>query len=907
MKRITALILLIVLVVTAIPVYADEQVVNGYIKDTETGEITGLSHDTLAKGSPDASSNKISIAFFGDSIMAGRDGRYLVTPREGASPGSYMTLVSESEQIPGVIESMLPDNYECFNYGLGGTGYINQGTSYSALSNIKGRDLSNMDYVVICYGSNDYSPIFYKMDKTTQCSQEVIKKNLAIYRAQIEACLDAISGPEIILVAPWRHIGNGLENWALKSIDPMVKEIAEARGITYISQSSCPLQSGAFSDGTDSDVMGATSLYNNKPQYHPSSDGYAILGEWLFEQIEDIVVPPAPEITLNGLNDNGFIKSSSELSLSINAPSFDKAVITINGETTEIQETSYQFNFGEAENTETGTYEIEVTAYNKVGAYATENYIVKLDNYSPRATITGVTKEFYSEDVSVGKSVEEANIDSISFTMNNEETEGKKVTEEGNYSIYLEVTDKAGNASTDEKSFVIDKTNPVVAISGDYNGFAKALSDITVNTEDSNIDNVIIKIKKGEEIVKTLNGGESITLEDIEGEESDNTSYTLNIEATDKAGNKTTLSKDIHIDNKLPDISFNINKEYYNEPVTIEVTTGEENVESITVSVTKDGENIGDVRNLTEDGSYTVKAVITDIVGNTYEREVSFVIDTRIPTVSLAGDKNGFVKSLDEVSIEAKDDNLNTTMTKVYLGEELVKTFHGTPTTLEGIETPENDTTVYVIKVTALDKAGNETKEEYKITVDNKDPDIKFNVNDKAFLNKAVSIEVTTSEENVEEIILTGTFNGEKITDLSNLEADGEYTAKATIIDKIGNSTKKEISFTIDTTKPEVNLEGLNENGYVKSLDELTVIASDTNYDGMTVDVTKEESLKVYETNEIELNIETLDDRNVDSEEYTVSVTAKDKAGNIAQKDFKVMRDNSAPRIKFDGTEEDAI
>ena len=148
--------------------------------------------------------------------------------------------------------------------------------------------------------------------------------------------------------------------------------------------------------------------------------------------------------------------------------------------------------------------------------------ITNIDTTAPVITVKNIIdKMSYNEDVIPEVSLsEEAK---ISMTLNGKAYDGSAITAEGKYVLTVDAVDAAGNkAKTVTLNFTIDKTSPVITISGVEDG-----KEYT--------DKVTPKVVTSEQAVvtMTLNGkaydGSAITAEG---------KYELTVNAVDAAGNK---------------------------------------------------------------------------------------------------------------------------------------------------------------------------------------------------------------------------------------------------------------------------------------------------------------------------------------------------------------------------------
>lgn len=155
----------------------------------------------------------------------------------------------------------------------------------------------------------------------------------------------------------------------------------------------------------------------------------------------------------------------------------------------------------------TGSYRLWVKAYDKAGneVIATSE-IYKLDNTSPTISLTEEMKEIYGKTSEISLEivendsgiasvkyvfvlVGEENPAEASYKQNKENKVYTDVTSDGEYRLFVIVTDKAGNETRAafENKFLVDVKVPLIK-GVSTNGYYK--NDLTIEVEDGNLTNV---------------------------------------------------------------------------------------------------------------------------------------------------------------------------------------------------------------------------------------------------------------------------------------------------------------------------------------------------------------------------------------------------------------------------------
>lgn len=260
------------------------------------------------------------------------------------------------------------------------------------------------------------------------------------------------------------------------------------------------------------------------------------------------------------------------------------------------------------------------------------------------------------------------------------------VTNDSNdLTLYVKLTDRAGNTTLEQKSFSIDKTAPTIQVDYDnneayYSSYYKASRKATITITERNFD------AKGVVLVTTNNKGvlpavtKWITAKNEENPDlSTHTAtidyiaegdYTFEIAYTDQAGNKAkTRSKETFtVDTTVPNISVNFenaiykdgkNQHWYAKDVAFNVLASDRGAGIYTVDIIINGVSIKTDSNkkaintkfyenrtweegfiintnqvkIAEDGSYTIVITVTDNAGNQKVYEHKLFKDDRNPEI----------------------------------------------------------------------------------------------------------------------------------------------------------------------------------------------------------------------------------------------------------------------------------
>ena len=228
---------------------------------------------------------------------------------------------------------------------------------------------------------------------------------------------------------------------------------------------------------------------------------------------------------------------------------------------------------------------------------------------------------------------------------------------EGENKIAVNAVDMFGNKADLEIPVVLDKTAPIVTVSGveDGKAYNTSVTPAAVSNKDGNVYMTINdKVFDGKPI-------------SAEG------TYTLKAYATDYAGNISKLTTiNFTVDKTAPVISASVvDGKQYNTKVLPNVKTNE----SSKITMTLNGKAY-DGSEITEEGNYSLVINAVDAAGNASTKTINFVIDKTAPVITVLGVTEGqkYDGSLDAPSFNAGNDKLTVTLDGTsYDGKAIVK------------------------------------------------------------------------------------------------------------------------------------------------------------------------------------------------------------------------------------------
>jgi large repetitive protein len=698
----------------------------------------------------------------------------------------------------------------------------------------------------------------------------------------------------------------------------------------------------------------------------------------------------APNLTITGVENGSSYREAKIIEVNVEEENPNIAEFTVIRKGLDGKEvpSSVEIKDGKAtfKAEEDGEYMVKLAADDRAGNKTEKSVTFKLDTKEPAISISeDVDGKYFKDSKELTITVEDLTLDLLktiltvkkgldtydigSWILNLFKAEVKhNFTDEGRYEIGLSSTDNVGlSKEMDPVTFTIDKTYPVLVIENITDGEQlKEARDVKVSVTDSNIDwdKTHLKVtrngfdffnKVGEEVSKTHKFEEDGI-------------YVMNLESTDKAGNKKTHDPiTFTIDKSQPELNISgvENGEHYEKLEGLELSIEDLTflVKDISLEVTKDGEpyDLGDgkweeslskgglkraIRKLIfdQDGDYELNLRTKDLLGNESSLgPIKFTIDNTDPIVSISGiDEGAFVQKGKSVNINVKEHNYEHNDVKITVTRQ--KELEGPKEEYrigEWKNTGEdanlshtfNEDGDYELIVEAKDKAGNKAvRQTLEFTVDNEKPkikitgadqysynsiskEIKIKVDERNYSNNNVGITVTRNVE------VDGTSvdfpigvwkNVNKVSDLSYVfNQDGEYQINVNATDAAGNIGETEkLLFTIDKIDPELSITGVDNEHNYRTDKPVNFSIADRNIDLSQTNLKVQRNGKDYNIGELSLTGKTSAVKTFTfSEEgsYVVTLDTKDKAGRGDHDKREFIIDKTNPVVDIDGVDNNSF
>ncbi|UKA04477.1 Ig-like domain-containing protein [Photobacterium damselae] len=424
------------------------------------------------------------------------------------------------------------------------------------------------------------------------------------------------------------------------------------------------------------------------------------------------------------------------------------------------------------------------------------------------------------------------------------------------------IEDVAGNQETLEKTVIVDTETSVTAHLSSSQDHGTSTSDNITNTKSGIIidgtgeaGSSIKLVVDGMEHTTTVdpNGTWEINVGALSGFDCNGVEHRYKVTATDEAGNVKSYESSVTVDNINPTLinltlvgdsgESSTDWKTNSKGIVIKGDTRDGGittiyVDGIAVKSGVSGEWTCDLGNR-KDGTYKVKIETTDVAGNVISDEKELVVRREVAlSGGITTDGDSGVSHTDGVTKFHRppfggDASPFAKITLVVTDSEGVKTTMHTTADKNGkweIGSSEFSGSlhegIYNYVIEANDEFGNTASIKDKLIIDSSesvsvglssasntglvDADNMCN-RDKPQLTGNVgssddSVDIDVKNEDgttVQHLVGRVSESGEWVADVANGLADGVYTATATARDKAGNIATKDLTFTIDTHKPE--------------------------------------------------------------------------------------------------------
>ena len=541
---------------------------------------------------------------------------------------------------------------------------------------------------------------------------------------------------------------------------------------------------------------------------------------------------------------------------------------------------------------------------------------------------------------------------------------------DGNHSVTVTVTDRAGNVGSGERSVEVATAAPTLGIN-------TIAGDDVINAAEKGADLILTGTSnqpEGTQIVVTLNGKSYTAEADADGAWSvtvpatdvsalDDARYSVTASVTDRVGNGGSAAHEVLLDSALPGVSINaiasdnvINAE---ELKVDQILSGSavNAAEGDTVSVNVGGHSFtttvqpdlswsvalpADVLAQLGNGSLTAVVTVTNGHGNVGSAERGFTIDANLPGLrvdTLAGDDviNSLERGQDLV-VSGSSDRLpaGTAVTVTIGGKDYQATVDasgGWRAVVPKEDVGSWDEGQVTLSVSATTPAGNAVAIEHGVSVDLSEVSVSINpVTGDNVLNaaeKGQDLVLSGATANVEAgREVTVTFGGRDYqaavdaegnwtltvpaADLAGLK-EGDASVQASVSNHSGNQGESSWSFSVDTVAPTLTIDPVSGDNILNAAEAgapLTISGTSSAEAGQQITVTfnhKEYTATVDDGGRWTLDVPAADMAGIANGDSPISAAVADKAGNPAAADTSVLVNTVVPQITFDTIAHDNV
>ncbi|HHW0218534.1 TPA: BapA-related adhesin SiiEA, partial [Escherichia coli] len=540
----------------------------------------------------------------------------------------------------------------------------------------------------------------------------------------------------------------------------------------------------------------------------------------------------------------------------------------------------------------------------------------------------------------------------------------------GPQTITATITDIAGNSDDASRTVTMNLTAPTIGIN-------TIASDDVINATEKSADLQITGTSNqpaGTTITVTLNGQNYTATTDSSGNWSatvpasavsalGEASYTVTANVTDSAGNSNSASHNVLVNSALPAVTINA-------VATDDIINAAESGNAQTISGQVTGAAAGDTVTVTlggntytatvqanlswsvsvpaadiqaiGNGSLTVNASVTNVVGNTGNGSRDITIDANLPGLrvdTVAGDD--VINSIEHNQALVITGSSSGLTAGTALTVEINNVTYGATVLADGtwsLGIPAADVSNWPagtvdITVSGTNSAGTTSTITHPVTVDLAGVAITINTlsGDDVInaVEKGETLVVSGSTSGVEAgQTVTVTFGGKNYT--TTVESNGSWTVnvppadlaalpdgagnvQASVSNINGNSAQADRAYSVDATAPLVTINTIASDDILNAAEAgsaLTISGTSTAEAGQTVTVTLNGvnySGNVQADGSWSVSVPTGDLANLTASPYTVSAAVSDKAGNPASATHNLTVDLAAPVVTINTVAGDDI
>ena len=562
---------------------------------------------------------------------------------------------------------------------------------------------------------------------------------------------------------------------------------------------------------------------------------------------------------------------------------FDK--LTINGTTVTVESDN---KFSKEVSLTEGSNTITFKATDKAGNMTVVTKTVTSDVTKPTLNTTTLPPTTDNNSTIVSGNVQDTNnIESVivngkPVTVNPDGSFNTDVNlTEGNNTVTIVVTDKAGNTTTKTENVIYDSAPPTLTV--DKIDSLTGSQNITVSGKVEDANGITSVTVNGVEATVNPDGTFSADIT-LDGENN-----IIEIVTKDSVGKTTTSTHNITFDNIAPTIEVDLPAYVKTNPFVITGEAADQNgVESVTVNETP--------ATIQEDGTFTfsinfiegtnrIKIIATDKAGNSKTIEKIVIFDSTAPVINL----DYFPAQLMQGSVTVSGTVTDATGIRQVVINGVTVTAGEDGAFSKEIFLEEGLNTIGIV---ATDIAGNVTELSKTVNYDKTTPDVEINY--PALTNESTITVRGTATDNdglakvtVNGIEVSVAENGTFKQDISGL-VEGNNTIAVIATDVAGNITAFEKVVVYDKTNPTLSADTRME---ITSINKTTIKGTVTDTNGIEQVTVNGTIVTIGEDGSFSTTVTLNEGSN------TVTIVVTDKAGNSTTATKTVVYDTTNPTL----------
>jgi YD repeat-containing protein len=432
-----------------------------------------------------------------------------------------------------------------------------------------------------------------------------------------------------------------------------------------------------------------------------------------------------------------------------------------------------------------------------------------IDRTDPVVTITNngaalADGVVFGGDVKPVVTVDDATLVSLTITLDGRPfVAGSTVTAEAKHTLSITATDGAGHTKSMTRSFMIDRTDPVITITNngvplvDGTTFAVDVKPV-VTIEDTTLTTSAVTLDGAPFIAGTVVSGGG--------------SHTIAATATDGAGHTKSVTVSFTIDKSGPALTITSNHDGDVVTDAALVVTGSAgdatSVKANGIEATLSGGGYTSAPLSLVEGSNTLTVTGLDAAGNASSVSITVVLDTRAPQLEVIAPAPGACLNIASMELRGTVSDAHRKDVTVQLGgasvTATIDNAGAWTATLSNL--PEGKA---IFLITATDTLGHATTLTRSISVDRTAPTIEINESGAPFtatlVSRSVALDVRVSDTDVKPALVVTLENNTPYVAGTTISAEGAHTLDAIATDCAGLKSEKKLKFTIDKTAPAIS------------------------------------------------------------------------------------------------------